>query len=372
MQWTDDPAEIGLDATRWARVRPLVNALCGDAAASICVGSGGMGLRPLASGSIRPNGPPATPETRFAVASLTKPLVATLALAAVERGELSLGDRVCDHLPAFVGGQKRRVRVLHLLSHTSGLPDLLADDRELRLSETPLDGFLERAIQAPLAFEPGRACRYSSLGFAVLWSVLTGDDPARAGRLLSERVFEPLQMTAASLGAAEPGGDATVGAVAEVRNPALRLVLLEDRIPIWNSAYWRALGAPWGGAISTAADLGRFCAAWATGGGPILSSAAVRTGTTNALRSMRHVPEEDRRCRPWGLGWRGIWPAHAAYFGDLLPAAAYGHWGATGCVMWVNPTEGTWAVILTALPQEPDGGICGRLSNAIVASFVAD
>lgn len=362
MQWTDDPAAIGLDPARWNRVAPLTASLCGDAAAAICVGRGATGLRPLVSGTVTPGGPPTAPTTRFAVASLTKPVVAALVLAAVERGELSLGDRVLDHLPGFRGGQKRRVRIRHLLTHTSGLPDQLPDDLELRAAGAPLADLLARAVAAPLAAEPGGTVSYSSLGFAVLWAILNGGPSARAGRLLTERIFEPLGMTATSLGAADAGG----GAIAEVRDPDGGRH--GDRVSIWNSDYWRTLGAPWGGMIATAEDLGRFCSAWALGGGALISPAAVEAATANALAPMRRAPEEDRRGRPWGLGWRRVWPAHAAYFGDLLPPTAYGHWGSTGCVMWVIPHTGVWAVILTTLPQDPDGVICGRLSNAIAAS----
>ena len=251
----------------------------------------------------------------------------------------------------------------HLLTHTSGLPDLLPDDLELRQAGTPLNHFLERAVDASLTFEPGRAVAYSSLGFAVLWAILNDGEPGAAGRALTERIFEPLNMAATSLGAAGAAG----GVVAAVRAPGRASA--GTRVPVWNSDYWRTLGAPWGGLISTAADLGRFCGMWATGGGSMLSPAAVRAATANALAPMRRVPGEDRRCRPWGLGWRRIWPAHAAYFGDLLPPAAYGHWGSTGCVMWAEPGTGAWAVILTTWPQDPDGVICGRLSNAIVSSF---
>ncbi|QDT16190.1 serine hydrolase domain-containing protein [Alienimonas californiensis] len=365
IDWSDDPAAVGLNPTRWARVAPLMNALCGEAAAAICVGRGRTALRPLASGLIVPGGPPATPETRFAVASLTKPIVATLVLAAVERGELSLGERVVDRLPAFGGGKKRAVRIRHLLTHTSGLPDLLPDDLELREAGAPLETFLQRAAAEPLTFEPGRAVAYSSLGFAVLWALLNDGDPDQGGRLLSDRVLEPLGMTATSLG---PAG-AAVGEIAAVRTPGRASA--GTRVSVWNSDYWRELGAPWGGALSTAADMGRFCAAWTTGGGPVLSPAAVEAATANALAPMRQIPEEDRRCRPWGLGWRRVWPAHAAYFGDLLPPEAFGHWGSTGCVMWADPRTRRWAAILTAHPQDPEGTLCGRLSNAIVASFAA-
>ena len=363
-----DPAAAGLDPARWARVPPLLESLCGDAAAAVCVGRGNAALEPIACGSVRPGGDPATAGTAFCVASLTKPVVAALALAAVERGELSLGERVADRLPAFRAGPKRGVRVRHLLTHTAGLPDLLPDDLELREAGTPLSVFLDRATACDPAFEPGRAVSYSSLGFAVLWSVLTGsptgDDPSRGPNLLRDRVLAPLGMTGARLGGADLPGQA----VAEVRVPARASA--GARVDVWNSAYWRSLGAPWGGMTATVADIARFVAAWATGGGPVLSPASVAAATGNALAPMRHVPEHDRRCRPWGLGWRRVWPAHAAYFGDLLPPAAYGHWGSTGCVTWANPASGDWAVVLTAIPQDPDGLICGKLSNAIAASFV--
>ena len=368
--WTADPAAVGLDPERWARVRPLTERLCGEAAAAVCVGRGRVGLTPFAAGSVTPGGAPATAGTRFAVASLTKPVVATLALAAVERGELSLGDRVADRLPAFRTGRKRGVRVRHLLTHTSGLPDLLPDDLALREAETPLAVFLERAAAEPLAFEPGRAVAYSSLGFAALWAFLNDGDPAAAGRALAGRVFGPLGMTASSLGPVGPTGGGNDDPIAEVRAPDRTSA--GERVAIWNGDYWRRLGAPWGGMVSTAGDLGRFCSAWATGGGPVLSPATVRAATANALAPMRRIPEPDRRCRPWGLGWRRVWPAHAAYFGDLLPGGAYGHWGSTGCVLWVAPATGAWAVILTTRPQDPGGALCGRLSNATVSSFLPD
>ena len=364
VRFTDDPTAAGLDVDRWARVAPLMGTLCGDAAAALCVGRGRDALRPLVSGTVTPGGPPPTAATRFPVASLTKPVVATLALAAVERGELSLGDRVVDHLPAFKGGMKRTVRVRHLLTHTSGLPDLLPDDLALRDARTPLSVFLDRALAEPLTFEPGRAVAYSSLGFAVLWSILDGDEgEVGAGRRLVERVFRPLGMTDSALGAA----GAQRGEIAEVRVPDRASA--GQRVAIWNSSYWHGLGAPWGGMLSTAADLGRFCAAWSTDGAPVLSPAAVRAATANALAPMRQIPEEERRCRPWGLGWRRAWPAHAAYFGDLLPPAAFGHWGSTGCVMWIDPRSRAWAAILTTIPQDPGGEICGRLSNAVVSAF---
>ena len=358
-----DPAGAGLDPARWARLPPLLHRLCGDAAAAVCAGTGDTAVVPVVSGRVAPGGPPATAGTRFLVASLTKPVVATLALAAVERGELSLGDRVADHLPAFRTGKKRAVRLRHLLCHTSGLPDLLPDDLDLRRAGAPLRTFLDRAAACDLLFEPGRAVAYSSLGFAVLWDVLSGGDPARGRDLLRDRVLAPLGMEDARLGGPAPPGEV----IAKIRRPARAST--GERVDVWNDPSWPALGVPWGGLVCTAADYARFLAAWATGGGPVLSPVSVAAATGNALEGMRHVPEADRRCRPWGLGWRKSWPAHAAYFGDLLPASAVGHWGSTGCAAWCDPPSRRWAVILTTIPQDPGGEICARLSNVAAAAF---
>jgi CubicO group peptidase (beta-lactamase class C family) len=85
---------------------------------------------------------------------------------------------------------------------------------------------------------------------------------------------------------------------------------------------------------------------------------------------MPKIPEEERRCRPWGLGWRLNWPAHSANFGDLLGPKSFGHWGATGTLAWCDPESDSFAVLLTTQPQEPDGRFLARLSNAIGAAMI--
>ena len=142
----------------------------------------------------------------------------------------------------------------------------------------------------------------------------------------------------------------------------------------WNSRYWRQLGAPWGGLLTSANDLATFAQFMLrTGqtheGRRLLSPAAIDAATRNQLQYMRDVPDEERRCRPWGLGWRLNWPAHSANFGDLLGPRTYGHWGATGTVLWIDPDANVFALILTTLPQEPSGKYLARLSNAVAAAW---
>src|SRR5262249_7484609 len=142
----------------------------------------------------------------------------------------------------------------------------------------------------------------------------------------------------------------------------------------WNSPYWLGFGAPWGGLITTPAEYGKFCQIFLNNGRvgdvQIVRPATGRAMTSNQLETMPMAPEEERRCRPWGLGWRLNWPAHSANFGDLLGPRSFGHWGATGTLAWADPDIGTFAVILTTQPQEPEGRFLARLSNVILAAII--
>jgi CubicO group peptidase (beta-lactamase class C family) len=141
----------------------------------------------------------------------------------------------------------------------------------------------------------------------------------------------------------------------------------------WNSRYWRSLGAPWGGLLTTPHDLSRY-ARMMLGRGAldevrVLSPASVAAATRNQIEPLREIPEEVRRCKGWGLGWRLHWPAHSANFGDLLGPNTYGHWGATGTLFWIDPDAGTWCVILSTEPQEPHGTDLAKLSNLVAAAL---
>jgi CubicO group peptidase (beta-lactamase class C family) len=142
----------------------------------------------------------------------------------------------------------------------------------------------------------------------------------------------------------------------------------------WNSRYWRTLGAPWGGLISTASDLGRLARMLLQGGRTsdgrrILSNSAISAAMTNQTEPMTELPESVRRHQRWGLGWRLNWPHHAAAFGDLVPSDTVGHWGATGTLMWLSPAMRQYAVLLTTDPYEHSLLAIQKLSNIICSWF---
>lgn len=101
-------------------------------------------------------------DAMFYLASVTKPVIYLGAMRLVENGQLNLSDRVTRYVPEFTGQGKEAVQVLHLFTHTSGLPDELPNNAELRKQRAPLKKFIEGAIRAELLFKPGTRLSYSS------------------------------------------------------------------------------------------------------------------------------------------------------------------------------------------------------------------
>src|SRR5262247_1707592 len=82
------------------------------------------------------------PDDVFLLASITKPMTAVGVMILSDRGQLALSDPVRKHIPEFKGGDRDLITIRHLLTHTSGLPDQLAENVELRKRHAPLKEFV--------------------------------------------------------------------------------------------------------------------------------------------------------------------------------------------------------------------------------------
>jgi CubicO group peptidase (beta-lactamase class C family) len=319
-------------------------------------------------------------DSLFLIASLTKPIVAMATLRLVERGELCLNDRVADIVPGFGGADRKSTTIRHLLTHTSGLPDMLPNNRALRAANAPLERFVEGACGVTLDFPPGRGMQYQSMGFALLGDIIQQVSGVTCAEFLRRELFDPLGMHDSHLGLPDEGASTSrTGADAE----SLLSRIAEVRLPPeqaeaagwnWNSPYWRTFGAPWGGMYSTVHDLLTFCRMILRGGtyagGQVYSPATIAAATSNQLEYFHDLPDADRRTRGWGFGWRFNWPAHNTCFCDLLSESAFGHWGATGTLFWIDPERDAAAVILSTQPLDfGSGPVLTRLSNMIAAAL---
>jgi CubicO group peptidase (beta-lactamase class C family) len=337
-------------------------------AAALVVGRKGRMLEPRFFGRLRPEAgaPPLPRDALFLVASITKPVTVTAVMMLVERGELALEDRVAVYVPRFAQNGKHEVQIRHLMTHTSGLPDMPPDNDKLRAAHKPLAAFIEEGCRSPLLFPPGTNVSYQSLGIAMLAEVVHQITGLALHEFLRKEVFTPLGMADTSLGWQPEKKD---------RIAVVRISPEQQKTDWnWNTPYWLGFGAPWGGLNTSPADFARFCQMMLNGGVlgdvRILSPASVRAMTSNQLEGMPKVPAEERRCRPWGLGWRLNWPAHSANFGDLLGPRTYGHWGATGTLCWIDPDAAAFCLLFTTQPQGDDGRFLARLSNVVAATMV--
>ena len=267
-------------------------------------------------------------DTPFLIASPTKPIAVSAVTLLRERKQLELSDPVRKYLPEFKGGDREAVTIRHLLTHTSGLPDMLPENVELRRRHAPLGEFVARACTTPLLFRPGEKVGYQSMGILLAAAIVEKVSALTMPEFLARHIFGPLQMPQSSLGL----GGRQIADTAQCQVPA------EERGDWdWNSPYWRNLGAPWGGAHSTVHDLARFLEAFATDA-PAPWSPATRREML-AIQTGPHRPS-------YGLGW----VREPGAFGKTCSPATYGHFGSTGTVFWHDPASHTTCVLLTSLP----------------------
>lgn len=135
------------------------------------------------------------PETRFDLASLTKPLVTVpLVMTAVAKGMLKLEDTISRFFPT--PPDKRDVTIRHLLSHSSGL----APYRQFfyDLADIPFtqrrEAIISMILADPMEFIPGEKASYSDLGYILLGALLEDMFGAALDRLACEMLFSPIRV----------------------------------------------------------------------------------------------------------------------------------------------------------------------------------
>jgi len=332
--------------------------------AAMLVGHGDQlfGPRPFGRmGSAR--APEVQPDTIFLIASPTKPLTTCAVCLLLERGLVSLDQPAREIIPELAP-DKSDLRLIHLMTHTSGLPDMLPNNEELRAAHEPLQVFIEHICRVPLDFEPGTGVQYQSCGIALLSEVVRRVTGAELRDFLANEFFAPLGMKDTFLG----HRDEDRSRISDVR------ISLEAAATDWNwnTHYWRSFGAPWGGLFSTVEDYGRFLQMLLRGGEldgvRVFSPATASKMTTDHIKLLPGLSTADRLGNAWGLGWQMACPGKSDYLGDLLSPRAFGHGGATGTGVWADPETGLRLVLFTNQPEL--GREIGMISNAAAASLI--
>jgi len=139
---------------------------------------------------------PNTLDTKFRVASVTKPITVMLLLQLMEEGKLRLDDKLTDILPDYPKDKGRGITVRHLLTHRSGIiggprvPDLDSVEQVHR----SLEEMFELISSFDLASEPGARYDYSNFGFNLLGAIIEQVSGKSYNELLQERICAPIGM----------------------------------------------------------------------------------------------------------------------------------------------------------------------------------
>jgi len=301
--------------------------------------------------ALQPQALPATVQTIYDVASITKAVVTSvLAMQAADEGPLRLDGPVRGHLPDFADAQsgdtKAVVTIRQLLAHAAGLPAHRpfyltvpeGPDRRLRI--------MQAAAREPLAAPPGVRSLYTDLGFILLGWLLERIEGGRLDGLARQRIFAPLGLQACLF---SPVGDAAneptprpvdVGAVAPTELCPYRQRVVVGQVHDMNAFAMDGV-AGHAGLFSTAADLAAIAQALVTAWRGDASASLVNRDVVREFWRPAGVPGST-----WRLGWDG--PADAnSQAGARLSRAAVGHLGFTGCSLWIDPARELIVVLLS-------------------------
>ena len=378
-----DPARAGLSADSLAALDDFILAALADSAASgaaLAVVRRGQIVRLRGYGRLDhdPAAPPVTPASIFDMASLTKVLATTsAAMILVQRGAISLDDRVVDHLPWWGEGDpaKPRVTIRQLLVHRAGLPPFRRFFLEMEGREA-----YEAAIGAlPLDHPPGEATVYSDIGLMTVAFIVEQVTGRPFEAFLQEELWRPLGMADTGFNP-DPSlwhRVATTELDENYRGFHVHGVAHDE------NAY--AIGGVAGhaGLFSSARDLAVFAQMMLDRGiaGPCqadrvsgLPCHRPRFGPV-AIFTQGWVDRITRRqsdASSRALGWDT--PSERSSAGDYFSARSFGHTGYTGTSIWIDPTQELAVILLTnrVNPTRENGrhvplrrGVHDRVARAI-------
>ncbi len=164
--------------------------------AAICVSTGQYAESGVLTQSV--SAPPFSPDAPFIMYSVTKSLLATIALKLVAQHILDLDIPIERWLPAALHAKSITLR--HLLRHAGGLPDyggLTEYVEGVKYGRQPWPGeeFLAHTQAETLLFSPGQGWRYSNLGYMVVGQLLETVQSASFADIFQAEIVAPLGLT---------------------------------------------------------------------------------------------------------------------------------------------------------------------------------
>ena len=288
---------------------------------------------------------PLAKDSIFRIASMTKPIAATAMMILWEEGNWKLDDPVHKYIPQIAGlkvkgangalvDQTRPMTMAQLMSHTAGF-DVSAGYESANLSETDLQGMIDKLAKMPLAFQPGTDWRYGPSvniqGYII--EKLSGQP---LDVFFQQRIFDPLGMK--DTGFYVPAAKAP--RVSRVYTYQNGVITPTPATP--QTTKPRFLSAS-GGLLSTAEDYWRFAQATGNGGTldgkRILKADTVKLMRTNVLQPGVKVDLYGPSQEGVGFGMDYAIIMDPTVAGTPQGKDSFYWGGAFGTWFWIDPTN---------------------------------
>lgn len=140
---------------------------------------------------------PITTRTLFNTGSISKTVVAYGILKLAAENKLSLDDDLSKYFPDFKHPEiARKVKIYHLLTHTSGLPDSrkVKEEHDFYLTARDEENFAPIKQTESLEFEPGTKYKYSNPAFNGLALIIEKVSGIKWQEYITREVFRPAGM----------------------------------------------------------------------------------------------------------------------------------------------------------------------------------
>lgn len=233
------------------------------------------------------NGIPATPETIYRVASISKLFTSTGIMQLAEQGKIDIDESLTKYLPEFsiksrFAGETK-ITPRNLMTHHSGLPANFYKGIFSKNPE-PFTTLVEKIKDEYLAYPPGSVYSYSNLGMTLLGSVIERVSGRRYASYMDEHILGPIGMNNSSF-SLKPG---MITAKGYKNGKTTNGFLVRD--------------LPASGLFSSAADLGRFIR-MVLAGGTLDGHRVLKPETLAEMIRPQNVDVPLDMGIPVGLGW---------------------------------------------------------------------
>ena len=296
-----------------------------------------------------------TETTLFRLASMTKPITAVAVLILVEKGLLSLSDKVSKYIPEFadihvkaldsnnrlndLGKPLKEPTIANLLSHCSGIDETQKSQIMTVDDKKSIDSLISFYIKSGLDYSPEEKQAYSGVvAFDVVTSIIEKVTDRDYQSFLKEYIFEPLGMNDTVFTPDEEQWSRII-AMHNKDGEEYREEKMHENCIFGDYPCTHYLGGA--GLVSTLSDYSKFAKMLLDNGkydGKVIVS-------EDTLANM-YTPQVSRKimdwCEMWGLGVRVI--VDTEY--KNLPVGAFGWSGAYGSHFWIDRENKVAAVFM--------------------------